>query len=219
MHGIIGRKIEMTQVFDDRGALVPVTAVQAGPCVVTQVKSEETDGYQAVQLGLLEPVSRRRYTKPLKGHVEKAGAPPVRILREFPIEEGDEGLEPGAAVRCDLFEVGDLVDVTATSKGKGFAGVIKRHGFHGGRATHGSMFHRAPGSIGAAAYPARVWKGQKMPGRLGGKRVTVQRLEVVKVDLENHIILVKGAVPGGRNAVITLSRSRRQRNTEAGNDG
>jgi len=218
MQGIIGRKIEMTQVFDDQGVLVPVTALKAGPCVVTQVKSAERDGYEAVQIGLLEPVSRRNYTKPLKGHVEKAGAPPVRILREFPLGDGEE-LEPGAAVRCDQFQVGDLVDVTATSKGKGFAGVIKRHGFSGGRATHGSMFHRAPGSIGAAAYPARVWKGQKMPGRLGGKRVTVQRLEIVKIDPENHIILVKGAVPGGRNSVLTVSLSRRQKKkAEAGSD-
>ena len=219
MLGIIGRKIGMTQVFDAEGNIVPVTALQAGPCVVVQVRTPERDGYSAVQLGLLEPFSKSRYTQPLRGHVEKAGVPAVRVLREFRLEEGQEPPGTGAAVRCDVFRVGELVDVRGIGKGKGFQGFVKRHHFKGGAATHGSMFHRAPGSLGGSSYPSRVWPGQRMAGHMGARQVTTQRLEVVQVDPENHILLVKGAVPGARNTIVTVRRSLRQKKVHSEGGG
>ena len=203
MKAILGRKMEMTQVFDEDGNLIPVTAIKAGPCVVVQVKTEEKDGYRAAQVGLVESFSARKWTKPLQGHVDKAGVPPVRVLREIPLEAGEE-VAAGDAFLCDVFEAGDTVTVVGTSKGKGYQGVVRRHGFAGGRATHGSMFHRAPGAIGNSAWPSRVIKGKRMPGQMGDKRVTIKNLRVVQVDGDNDILLVRGAIPGARNSLVLI---------------
>lgn len=191
----------MTQVFAEDGVMIPVTVIQAGPCLVVQKKTSESDGYNAVQVGLVEKASERRLAKPMKGHFEKAGVQPMRNLVEFEYE-GEANV--GDRIMADIFREGDTIDVVGRSKGKGFQGVVKRHGFGGGRATHGSMFHRAPGSIGQSAYPSRVMKGTRMPGRLGGKQVTVKNLEVTKVDAENNLIYVRGAVPGARNSLVVL---------------
>ena len=203
MKGILGRKIEMSQLFDEQGRLVPVTLIQCGPCVVTQVKTEKTDGYSAVQIGLVERRSRRRITKAIKGICEKAEVAPVKSFTEFRVPEGSAP-ERGSQILCDIFAPGDFVDVIADSKGKGFQGVMKRHNFRGGNATHGSMFHRAPGSIGASEDPSRVFKNTKMAGQMGNARVTVKNLEVVRVDAENNLIAVKGAVPGSRNGLVSI---------------
>ncbi len=194
----------MTQIFAEDGSIVPVTVVQAGPCLVVQKKTSERDGYDAVQLGLVEKVSNRRMNAPLRGHLEKAGAPATRTLVEFDYE-GDANV--GDRIQVDIFQPGDSIDVIGRSKGKGFQGVMKRHGFGGGRATHGSMFHRAPGSIGASAYPSRVMKGMRMGGRMGGAQVTVKNLRVTKIDPENNLIYIRGAIPGGRNALVVIRRS------------
>jgi large subunit ribosomal protein L3 len=204
MKGILGRKVEMSQVFDDQGRLVPVTLIQCGPCVVTQVKTPDTDGYSAVQLGLVERRSRRRITNALKGIATKAEVAPVKTFGEFRLAQGEAAPERGSQVLCDIFAPGDFVDVIAKSKGKGFQGVVKRHGFRGGAATHGSMFHRAPGSIGASEDPSRVFKNTKMGGHLGDARTTIKNLEVVRVDAENNLIAIKGAVPGSRNGLVTI---------------
>ncbi len=201
--GILGKKIGMTQVFDDQGRVIPVTVVQAGPCVVVQRKTTETDGYEAAQIGLVEGKPPRKATKPIKGHFAKAGIPPTRFLAEVPVEPGDE-TAPGDAVLVEMFEPNETVHVSGTSKGRGFQGVIKRHNFGGGRATHGSMFHRAPGSIGAAAYPSRVFPGAGMPGQMGNKRVTVKNVQVVKVDPERNLLFLKGGVPGARNSYLRI---------------
>ena len=194
----------MTQVFAEDGRLVPVTVIQAGPCLVVQKKTSESDGYDAVQLGLVEKVSPRRLNKPTQGHFDKAGVPVSRTIVEF---EYDGEANVGDKVMVDIFEPGDAIDVVGRSKGKGFQGVIKRHGFGGGRATHGSMFHRAPGSIGQSAYPSRVMKGVRLPGRMGGAQVTVKNLQVTKIDAENNLIYVRGAVPGARNSVVVIRHS------------
>lgn len=202
--GLIGKKLGMTQVFSDEGA-IPVTVIEAGPCVVIQKKSAGKDGYEAIQVGY----GRKRpknVTKPLQGHYKKADKGLFRFLKEFRVESSDE-YELGAELNADIFEVGDYVDITGTSKGRGFAGVVKRHGFGGGRATHGSMFHRAPGSIGASADPSRVLKGRKLPGHLGDQRVTVQNLTVLGIRPELNIILVKGAVPGCNNGMVMIRES------------
>jgi large subunit ribosomal protein L3 len=199
IEGIIGKKVGMTQVFADDGALIPVTVVQAGPCLVVQKKTSERDGYDAVQIGLVEKVSNRRVTSALRGHFEKAGVQPMRTLAEVPYS-GDANV--GDRVQVDIFKEGDSIDVVGQSKGKGFQGVVKRHGFGGGRESHGSMFHRAPGSIGASAFPSRVMKGMRMGGRMGGDQVTVKNLRVAKVDPENNLIYIRGAVPGGRNGLV-----------------
>jgi large subunit ribosomal protein L3 len=202
--GLIGQKIGMTRVFDDAGHHVPVTVLRAGPCVVLQVKSEERDGYRAVQLGLIEDdFKEHRLTRAAKGHLDAAGAPPIRVIREFAVDQ-DEEVSTGDQVTVEAFAEVAKVDVTGTSKGRGFQGVMRRHGFHGGKATHGSMFHRAPGSIGAAAYPSRVIKGRKMPGRMGGKRNTQLSLRVVEVRPEDNLILVAGAVPGPPNGYVYI---------------
>jgi len=208
MKGILGIKLGMTQLFEDDGRVVPVTVVKAGPCRVVQRKTANNDGYEAVQIGLVEDKALRRVTEPLRGHFEKAGVPPTRKLMEFRIE-ADDPVQPGDEVKASIFEADDYVDVIGTSKGKGFQGVIKRHGFHGGRATHGSMFHRAPGSIGASAFPSRVYPGTKLPGRTGGNRVTVKNLQVVKVNEEENLIYIKGAVPGARNSYVALRAAKR----------
>ena len=202
--GILGRKIGMTQLFAADGTVVPVTVVEAGPCLVVQRKTKQNDGYDAVQLGLVGPrPSPRRLTKAARGHFEKAGVPPTRTVGEVRCEEGD-AFAPGDKVLCDIFNPAEHVDVVGVSKGKGFQGFIKRHGFAGGVATHGSMFHRLPGSIGASAYPSRVYPGTRSSGRMGGKQITTKNLEVVKVDAENHLIYLRGAVPGARNTVIKI---------------
>jgi large subunit ribosomal protein L3 len=204
VQGIIGRKLGMTQIFQEDGRVVPVTVLSAGPCVVVQVKTPERDGYAAAQVGLVEQGKPDRHAnKPKKGHFEKAGVPPTRVLRELPLAQGAE-VEPGGQVLVDQFEVGAKVDVVGRSKGRGFQGVIKRHGFGGGRATHGSMFHRAPGSIGQSAYPSRVFKGMRGPGQMGNRRVTVKNLEVVKVDTERNLLVVRGAVPGSAGSLVTI---------------
>ncbi|HVS32407.1 MAG TPA: 50S ribosomal protein L3 [Thermoanaerobaculia bacterium] len=211
IEGIIGKKVGMTQVFAEDGALVPVTVIQAGPCLVVQKKTAERDGYDAVQIGLVEKISNRRVTSPMRGHFEKAGVQPVRTLAEVPYS-GEANV--GDKVQVDMFKPGDTIDVVGQSKGKGFQGVVKRHHFRGGRATHGSMFHRAPGSIGASAFPSRVMKGMRMGGRMGGDQVTVKNLRVAKVDAENNLLYVKGAVPGGKNGLVYVQFSRNGQRSE-----
>jgi large subunit ribosomal protein L3 len=212
VNGIIGKKLGMTQIFAPDGTMTPVTVIKAGPCVVVQRKTVSTDGYEAVQLGLVEERAPKRINKPMKGHFEKAGIPPTRILREFRLDGDDSAAQVnvGDKVLVDQFSENDLVDVVGTSKGRGFAGFIKRHGFAGGRASHGSMFHRAPGSIGASAFPSRVIKGTRMAGHMGVERNTIKNLRVVKVNTEDNIILVKGAVPGPNGAYVLI----RKKNTD-----
>lgn len=205
IQGLIGKKVGMTQVFAEDGQLVPVTIVQAGPCLIVQKKTAENDGYNAVQVGLVEKVSNRRLNGPMRGHFEKAGVQPTRTLAEF---DYDGEANVGDRVAVDIFKAGDSIDVVGESKGKGFQGVMKRHNFGGGRESHGSMFHRAPGSIGASAFPSRVMKGMRMGGRMGGAQVTVKNLRVTKVDAENNLIYVRGAIPGGRNAVVVLRHAK-----------
>jgi large subunit ribosomal protein L3 len=204
--GILGRKIGMTQVFGDDGVVTPATVIKAGPCVVVQRKTVERDGYEAVQLGLVES-GPAKVNKPTAGHYKKAKVPPTRLRREFPISEGGETPAEGDQVAATLFVDGDRVDVTGVSRGKGFQGVMKRHGFSGGRASHGSMFHRAPGSIGASSYPSRVIKGMRGPGRMGGDRVTVRNLNVVQVDAAEHVLVVKGAVPGAPGGYVMVRKA------------
>lgn len=203
INGILGRKVGMTQLFEPDGTVVPVTVVEAGPCLIVQRKTRENDGYDAVQLGLVGRVSPRSLTKAARGRFEKAGIPPARTLGEVGCEAGD-AFAAGDKVLCDIFAPTEHVDIVGVSKGKGFQGVVKRHGFAGGVATHGSMFHRAPGSIGPSAYPSRVYPGTRSSGRMGGARTTVKNLQVVRVDAENNLLYLRGAVPGARNAVVTI---------------
>jgi large subunit ribosomal protein L3 len=205
VQGIIGRKVGMTQVYEDDGTAIPVTVLEAGPCVVVQRKSKEKDGYSAVQLGLVGATKVKRVTKAMKGHFDKAGLPPCRVLREFRVEDGAE-VKVGDKVSVELFAPGDKINVTGTSKGKGFQGVVKRHHFRGGAATHGSMFHRAPGSIGASAFPSRVLKGMRAGGHMGAERVTVRNIEVVRVDPANNIMVVRGSVPGGGGGYVVIRK-------------
>ena len=208
MVGILGKKLGMTQIFTEDGATVQVTVVQAGPCVVMARRTAENDGYDAVQLGLIEAKPPRKVTKAQQGHFKKAGATPVRKLAEFEIEEG-ESWTAGDQVKVSMFQEKEYVDVVGTGKGKGFQGVMKRHNFKGGRASHGSMFHRAPGSIGNSSYPSRVYPGMKGTGRLGGKRITMKNLLVVKVDEEKNLIYLRGSVPGAENGYVALKRAKR----------
>jgi len=205
--GVFGRKIGMTQVFDDAGNLVPVTVVEVGPCHVVQKKSVEKDGYQALQIGIGE-TKAKAVGKPLKGHFAKAGVEPRRYLRELRVEgsEAFAALEVGAEIRADVFGAGEYVDVTGTSKGKGFAGVIKRWNFNRGPMEHGSMYHRRVGSLGATD-PQRVFKGRRMPGRMGGDRRTVQGLRIVKVDPERNLLLIAGSVPGVKGSLLEIRES------------
>lgn len=203
--GILGKKLGMTQVFAADGKRIPVTVVEAGPCVVLQKKTAATDGYNALQLGFGERKAHR-VNKPEMGHFRKSGKGAFAHLRELPAEDVDT-YSVGDEITCDnVFAAGDIIDVTATSKGKGFQGVIKRYHFSGGRATHGSMFHRSPGSIGASAWPSRVFKGQKMAGQMGNERVTIQNLQVVEIRAEENLILVKGAIPGPKNSLVMLRK-------------
>jgi len=217
MKGIIGKKVGMTQIFDEDGQVIPVTVIQAGPCYVTQIRTEENDGYTAVQLGFEELPSKRngnsRLTKPKRGHLKRNGMdlPDLRYLREFRVRELD--VEEGQKLTiADAFEKGERVDVVGTSKGRGFAGTVKRHGFNRQPKTHGqSDRERAPGSIGATSTPGRVFKGMRMAGRMGGERVTVQNLEVVVVDAEKHLLAVRGSVPGAKGGILLIKPSRKMR--------
>jgi len=200
--GLIGRKLGMTQVFSEEGAAVPVTVIEAGPCVVVQKKTREADGYEALQLGFGRK-KQKRVTKPLQGHFRKADKGFFRVLREFILDDCTE-YDVGAELNVGMFDVGEYVDIIGTSKGRGFAGGVKRHGFKGGRASHGSMFHRAPGSIGASADPSRVLKGKKLPGHMGDRRVTVQNLVVFGVRPDRNLLLVRGSVPGATNGIVIV---------------
>jgi large subunit ribosomal protein L3 len=206
--GLIGKKVGMTQIIQADGTVVPVTVVQAGPCVVVQKKTVDKDGYEAIQLGFVEFIKPKRVTKGMTGHFKKAGAAPVRVLREMRVE-GEDSPKAGDKVLCDIFTAQERVHVIGTSKGRGFAGLIKRHHFRGGRASHGSMFHRAPGSIGASAFPSRVIKGMRMAGHLGNARVTVRNMRVERVDQENNLLYLRGAVPGPAGGYIVLEKSGR----------
>ena len=207
--GILGKKIGMTQMFRPDGQAVPVTLLKAGPCTVVQRKTPSTDGYDAVQLGLSEFVKPQRINKPMTGHLKKAGAEGVKFVRELPLRPGDSDLKAGDKVLVEEFRPGNKVDVIGISKGRGFAGLVKRHHFGGGDATHGSMFHRAPGSIGASSFPSRVLPGMRMAGHMGNARVTVRNLEVIDVDTEDNVLVVKGAVPGPNGGYVLVRRSKR----------
>ena len=206
MKTIIGKKVGMTQIFDEKGKVIPVTVIEAGPCVVSQVKTVETDGYNAIQLGFGD-VKESKMNKPEKGHFAKANIAPKKHLREFRVDEIEEGVTVGTEVKADTFEVGDKIDVQGTTKGKGFQGVIKRHGQSRGPMGHGSMYHRRPGSMGPTSTPGRVFKGKKLPGHMGRVTVTIQNLDVVKVDMDKNVILIKGSVPGAKGAILKLRTS------------
>ena len=204
--GIIGRKLGMTQIFDADGTVHPATVLKAGPCVVVQSKTAQTDGYEAVQLGFVEE-RPAKVGKPLAGHYKKANVPPTRVRREVKIAAGAEAPKAGDQVLCSIFADGERVDVIGEGRGKGFQGVVKRHHFAGGAATHGSMFHRAPGSIGASSFPSRVIKGMRGPGRMGGGRVTTRNLKVLRVDADNHLLIVEGSVPGAPTAYVLIRKA------------
>jgi large subunit ribosomal protein L3 len=208
MEGILGRKLGMTQIYSSEGRVVPVTIVQVGPCLVVQRRTVAADGYEAVQLGLVEERPARKVSRPMRGHFDKAGVAPTRKLVEFRVDSDEEWNE-GDQVKASIFAADEYVDVVGTSKGKGFQGVVKRHGFAGGRATHGSMFHRAPGSIGQASDPSRVFPGMKAPGRMGGQRVTVKNLRVEKVDEERNLLFLRGSVPGPRDGYLAIRRAKK----------
>jgi large subunit ribosomal protein L3 len=204
--GIIGRKVGMTQVFAPDGTVRPVTVLKAGPCVVVQAKNVQGDGYEAVQLGLVEERPARP-NRPRAGHFKKAAVPPTRVLREVTVKPGGDPLKAGDQVLATIFSAGERVDVIGTSKGRGFQGPVKRHHFKGGAATHGSMFHRAPGSIGASSYPSRVVKGMRAHGHMGSDRVTVRNLQVVKIDTDQHLLLVSGAIPGANGGYVLIRKA------------
>jgi large subunit ribosomal protein L3 len=215
VNGIIGRKMGMTQIFAEDGTVTPVTVIKAGPCVVVQKKTADgKDGYNAVQLGLVEdnPVKLKNVTKPMRGHFEKTGSgtPPTRILKEIRLD-GDADVNVGDQVKADLFADGDIIDVIGKSKGRGFAGTIKRHKFHRGPESHGSMSVRAPGSIGQSAYPSRVIKGTRSSGHMGDARVTVKGLTVARVDIENNLIMIRGAVPGANGSLVVVRKASKQK--------
>lgn len=205
--GLLGKKIGMTRIFDDAGNIVPVTVIQAGPCPVLQVKREATDGYTALQLGF-ETKREKNTTKPLLGHFKKAGTAPLRFVREIRIEDVD-GFEVGKAVEVDIFEVGEKVDVIGVSKGRGFAGPMKRHHSSRGPESHGSMYHRRPGSMGSSADPSHVFKGKKLAGHMGAERVTTQNVKVVGIDKDKNLLLLNGSVPGHNNAFVMISKSKK----------
>ena len=204
--GIIGRKVGMTQVFDADGIVHPATVIKAGPCVVVQAKTAQTDGYEALQLGLVEE-RPAKVARPLAGHYKKANVPPTHIRREVGVVAGGDGLKPGDQVLVSIFNSGDRVDVIGSGRGKGYQGVVKRHHFGGGAATHGSMFHRAPGSIGASSFPSRVVKGMRAAGRMGGGRVTIRNLKVLRVDPDNHLLVVQGGIPGAPTGYVIVRKA------------
>ena len=217
--GILGKKIGMTQIFDERGDVHPVTVLKAGPCVITQLKTMARDGYDAAQIGYVDFVKASKITKPMQGHFAKANVPPVRMIREVAIEgvtgengSGDksaeaEGVKAGDRIMVDIFENERFVDVIGTSKGRGFAGVIRRHGFGGGPKSHGHMF-QVQGSIGASSFPSRVFPGQRMPGHMGDAQITVRNLRIRGIDLEDNLLLVEGAVPGARDGFVLISKAK-----------
>jgi large subunit ribosomal protein L3 len=214
--GIIGKKVGMTQMFDDKGDVRPITVLQAGPCVVTQKKTNAREGYEAVQLGLVEFVKGKNLTKPMQGHFGKSNLPPMKMLREFEIvvtdgqkpEEASDGVKVGDKVLVEIFSDEKFVDVSGVSKGRGFAGTVKRHKFGGGPASHGHMF-QVQGSIGSSSFPSRVFKGMKMPGHMGVEKVTVRNLRIVGIDLDENLLMVEGAVPGPRDGYVTISRAKK----------
>jgi large subunit ribosomal protein L3 len=208
INGLLGKKVGMTQLLQDDGSVVPVTVIQAGPCVVVQKKTKQKDGYDAVQLGFVEFIKPKRVNQPMTGHFKKTNVAPARFMREIAVQ-GEEGANPGDKVMVNIFNANELVHIIGTSKGRGFAGLVKRHHFRGGRATHGSMFHRAAGSIGSSAYPSRVLKGMRMAGHLGNARVTVQNLRVARIDQENNLLFVRGAVPGPAGGYVVVEKSGR----------
>ncbi len=208
--GILGKKIGMTQVFDEKGEVHPITVLQAGPCVITQLKTATRDGYEAAQIGLVEFVKASNITKPQAGHLKKTEAPPVRIIKEVNIEaavEGSDGVKAGDRVLVDIFSDAKFVDVIGTSKGRGFAGVVRRHGFAGGPKSHGHMF-QVQGSIGASSFPSRVFPGQRMPGHMGTDQVTVRNLRIRGIDLDENLLMVEGAVPGPRDGYVMISKAK-----------
>jgi large subunit ribosomal protein L3 len=209
--GILGKKVGMTQLFDSKGEVHPVTVIQAGPCVVTSLKSAGRDGYDAVQIGLVEFVKESRLTKPAKGHLGKHDLPPVKFLREVPIvldEAGKDGAKVGDKVLVDVFDSEKFVDVAGTSKGRGFAGVVKRHKFGGGPKSHGHMF-QVQGSIGASSFPSRVFPGQRMSGHMGAERVTVRNLRILGIDKDENLLVVEGAVPGPRDGYVVVTKAKK----------
>ncbi|WP_130807975.1 50S ribosomal protein L3 [Senegalia massiliensis] len=205
MKGILGKKIGMTQIFTEEGKVVPVTVVEAGPMNVVQVKTTDVDGYNAIQVGYSE-IKEKKVNKPIKGHFSKAQVDLKKHLVEFRVEDSSN-FNVGDELKVDLFEAGDMIDVSGVSKGKGFQGVIKRHGQSRGPETHGSKYHRRPGSMGASSDPSRVFKGKKLPGHMGHRKVTIQNLEIVKIDTENNLLLVKGAIPGPKGGLLTIKES------------
>jgi large subunit ribosomal protein L3 len=207
--GILGKKIGMTQVFRPDGQVVPVTLVKAGPCVVVQRKTATTDGYNAIQLGLLEFAKASRTNKPMAGHLKKANADGVKFLKELRLSPGDGDPKVGDKVLVDQFKPKEMVDVTGVSKGRGYASLVKRHHFRGGPATHGSMFHRAPGSIGASSFPSRVFPGMRMAGHMGVQNVTVRNLEIVNIDPDDNVLMVKGAIPGPNGGYVVVRRAKK----------
>jgi large subunit ribosomal protein L3 len=204
--GIIGRKVGMTQIFDADGTVHPATVIKAGPCVVVQAKGVQTDGYEAVQLGLVEETPAK-VRKPLAGHYKKANVPPTRVRREVKVVAGGDALKAGDPVLVSMFADGERVDIVGTGRGKGFQGVVRRHHFAGGAATHGSMFHRAPGSIGASSFPSRVVKGMRAAGRMGGGRVTIHNLKVLRVDLDKNLLIVEGGIPGAPTSYVVIRKA------------
>ena len=202
---ILGKKIGMTQIFDENGRQIPVTVLEAGPCVVVQKKTVENDGYDAIQVGFIDRKDKHT-NKPMKGHFEKANVAPKRKIKEFRLED-ISAYEVGAEIKADIFAAGDKIDITGVSKGKGYQGAIKRHGQSRGPMAHGSKYHRGVGSLGASSYPSKVFKGKKLPGHMGAVKVTVQNLEIVRVDADKNLLLVKGAVPGPRNSVVSVKDS------------
>ena len=209
VNGIIGKKIGMTQLFSEDGSVVPATVIKAGPCVVVQRKTKATDGYESVQIGLVD-AAPAKVRKPLAGHYKKANVPPTRVRREVKLALDDKensDPKPGDQILVSMFANGERVDVIGTSRGKGFQGVVKRHHFAGGAATHGSMFHRAPGSIGASSFPSRVIKGMRAAGRMGGDRITVRNLRVAKVDAENNLLILRGAIPGAPAGYVLIRKA------------
>jgi large subunit ribosomal protein L3 len=206
VQGIIGKKVGMTQVYGEDGRAYPVTVIQAGPCVIVQRKSKDKDGYSAVQVGLVEARKTKKVTKPMKGHFDKAGLPPCRVLREFRVEDGAE-VKVGDKLSVEQFAAGDSLTISGISRGHGFQGVVKRHHFRGGAATHGSMFHRAPGSIGASAFPSRVLPGMKGAGHMGTDKVTLKNVTVVRVDAGNNLLVVRGSVPGSGGSIVVIRKN------------
>jgi len=207
MIGILGKKIGMTQLFKEDGSVLPLTLIEVGPCYVLQVKTEASDGYKAIQVGF-DPKKENRVIKPLKGHFAKAKVKPVRFIKEIRVDSTDQ-YKVGQTLTVDIFQEKDLVDVTGVSIGKGFQGGVKRWGWAGGKKTHGSMHHRAPGSIGQSSYPSRVFKGQHLPGRMGGETKTIQNIEIVKVDKEANLLAVKGSIPGHKNSYLIIKEARK----------